>query len=329
MRPPRQTIASLADGPGGKPGLVLLVVLAGLGLATVLAFAAPLGWPFELFTHFRAQYAVAAALIAMLLLFVRRPGAAAVAGVLAALHALPALQRTFADDPVAACDGPAFTVATVNLQYSNYDTSRFLDWLARNPADLVVLQEVTGAWAGALSQVSGYPQQKLLVREDAYGIGVMSRRPLRSIEWRDFAGDGRPSLSGGLVIEGRPVRFLALHARWPVLPGLAASRDRALDAAAASLRAGDGPATVLGDLNLTAYSPVFARFLEAAGLRDGLDEPRWSPTWMAGFWPLALRIDHVLVSPDLCVEQVEVGPSIGSDHRPVIARLRLASPAIR
>jgi endonuclease/exonuclease/phosphatase (EEP) superfamily protein YafD len=74
---------------------------------------------------------------------------------------------------------------------------------------------------------------------------------------------------------------------------------------------------------------VFARFLESAGLRDALEEPRWSPTWMAGFWPLGLRIDHVLVTPELCVESVEVGPSIGSDHRPVIARLRLASPAIR
>jgi endonuclease/exonuclease/phosphatase (EEP) superfamily protein YafD len=329
MRPPRRTIASFADGPGGKLGLALSVGLAGLALATVLAFAAPLGWPFELFTHFRAQYAVSAALLVMLLLFVRRPGSAIVAGVLAALHALPALQRTFADDPVAACGGPAFTVVTANLQYSNRDTNRFLDWLARNPADLVVLQEVTGSWADALSRVSGYPQQKTLVREDPYGIGVMSRWPLRSIERLDFAADGRPSLSGDLLIEGRPVRFLALHTRWPILPHLAASRDRSVDAAAASLRAGDGPAVVLGDLNLTAYSPVFARFLGSAGLRDALEEPRWSPTWVAGFWPLALRIDHVLVSPDLCVEHVEVGPSIGSDHRPVIARLRLASPAVR
>jgi endonuclease/exonuclease/phosphatase (EEP) superfamily protein YafD len=329
MRPPRRTITSIAEGPGGKPGLFLLAGLAGLGLATVLAFAAPLGWPFELFTHFRAQYAVAAALLAMLLLFARRPGAAAVAGVLAALHALPALQRTLADDPAAACGGPAFTVATANLQYSNHDTGRVLAWLAANPVDLVVLQEVTGAWAGALSQVPGYPQRELLVREDPYGIGVLSRWPLRSVERRDFAADGLPSLSGGLVIEGQPVRFLALHTRWPILPGLAASRDRSLDAAAELVRAGEGPAAVIGDLNLTAYSPVFARLLESAGLRDASDGPRWSPTWMAGFWPLALRIDHVLVTPGLCVESVEVGPPIGSDHRPVIARLRLASPATR
>jgi endonuclease/exonuclease/phosphatase (EEP) superfamily protein YafD len=329
MRPAHKTLASTGDRPGRRIAMVLLLGLAVLGLATVLAFAAPLGWPFELFTHFRAQYAVAAAALAVLLLLVRRPGAAAVAGVLAALHALPALQRALADDPAAACGGAAFTVATANLQYSNHDTGRFLDWLAANPADLVVLQEVTGAWAEALSGVPDYPQREFLVRDDAYGIGVMSRWPLRSIEPRDFAGDGLPSLAGSLVIDGQPVRFLALHTRWPILPGLAASRDRSLDAAAELVRAGNGPAAVLGDLNLTAYSPVFARFLETAGLRDAMGEPRWAPTWTAGFWPLALRIDHVLVTPDLCVEHVEVGPSIGSDHRPVIARLRLASPAMR
>jgi endonuclease/exonuclease/phosphatase (EEP) superfamily protein YafD len=49
----------------------------------------------------------------------------------------------------------------------------------------------------------------------------------------------------------------------------------------------------------------------------------WQPTWMAGFWPLALRIDHVLVSGGLCVEEARIGPDVGSDHRPVISRLKL------
>jgi endonuclease/exonuclease/phosphatase (EEP) superfamily protein YafD len=49
---------------------------------------------------------------------------------------------------------------------------------------------------------------------------------------------------------------------------------------------------------------------------------RWRPTWSAGFWPLALRIDHILVSSSLCVDHADVGPSLGSDHRPVLARLR-------
>jgi endonuclease/exonuclease/phosphatase (EEP) superfamily protein YafD len=304
----------------------IVAALGGLCLTTVLALAAPLGWPFELFAHFRPQYAAAAALLAVAGIVLRSPRAVAVAVVLAAFHALPALQRTVAAEPAAACAGPAITVVTANLQYSNDDRRPFLEWLAAHPADLVVLQEVTGSWASELSRVPGYPHRTLLLREDPYGIGVLSRRPIGSVEPRDLAGDGIPSLAGWTDVDGRSLRFLALHTRWPILPDLARARDRSLQSAAAIVRSGDGPVVALGDLNLTPYSPVFSRFLAEAGLRDVMNGSRWQPTWMAGFWPLALRIDHVLVSRDLCVEGAEVGPAIGSDHRPVIARLRLAAP---
>jgi endonuclease/exonuclease/phosphatase family metal-dependent hydrolase len=93
------------------------------------------------------------------------------------------------------------------------------------------------------------------------------------------------------------------------------------------VRGDDLPVVVLGDLNLSPDSPAFARLLGTSGLRDALQGPRWRPTWMAGFWPLALRIDHVLVNDDLCVEGTAVGGAIGSDHRPVSVRLRLRAPA--
>lgn len=308
-----------------SPVTWLYLALAGLGGATALALAAPLGWPFELFSHFRAQYAAAALLLAVLLLLLGRRAGAVGAVVLCAFHALPALQRSVAEVPVGTCAGPAFSVVTANLRFSNEDTRRFVAWLADHPADIVVLQEVTDAWQRAIAGVEGYPNREFLVREDPYGIGVLSRWPLDSVRLEDLAGDGLPSMSGRVELEGRSVRFLALHTHWPVLPDLARQRDRSLDNAAALLQAADGPAVALGDLNLTAYSPVFGRFLDSAGLRDVMDGTHWRPTWRAGFWPLALRIDHVLVTPDLCVEHAEVGPAVGSDHRPVVARLRLAT----
>jgi endonuclease/exonuclease/phosphatase (EEP) superfamily protein YafD len=309
--------------------ITLLAVLAlgalgALGAATLLALLAPLGWPFELFAHFRPQYAVAALLVTLVLAGQRRGVAAGVAALLVAWNALPVVQRASANAPPASCDGPAFTVATVNLQYSNPQHGRLLAWLAGHPADVIVVQELTGAWAQALAGSGAHPHRFLLTREDPYGIGVLSRWPLESAGALDLAGDGLPSIAGIVDIEGRRVRLLGLHTHWPVLPEVARMRNAALGAAAGISRDSDLPVILLGDLNLTPDSPEFTRLLDESALRDVVNGRRWRPTWQAGFWPLALRIDHVLVSPQLCVEAVEVGPSIGSDHRPVIARLRLA-----
>ena len=303
--------------------LLALLALGGLCVATSLALLAPLGWPFELFAHFRAQYAVAAALVAVVLVWRRRAVAAGIAVLLVVWNALPVVQRALAESPSLACTGPAFTVATVNLQFSNRSQQTALAWLAEHPVDLIVVQELTGAWAQALAGSDAHPHRFLLTREDPYGIGVLSRWPLESAGAIDLAGDGLPSIEGIVDIEGRRVRLLGLHTHWPVLPEVARMRDAALVGAAGIASASDLPVILLGDLNLTPDSPEFTRLLDESGLRDVVSGRRWRPTWQAGFWPLALRIDHVLVSPQLCVEAVEVGPSIGSDHRPVIARLRL------
>jgi endonuclease/exonuclease/phosphatase (EEP) superfamily protein YafD len=306
---------------------LLMVAFVVVGVSSILAVLAPLGWPFELFSHFRPQYAAASLLIAVLLASQRRPAYAAAALVLAGWHAMPVAQRALAEPP-AVCEGTAFTVVTANLRYVNERPEPFLGWLDTHSADLIVVQEVTDHWARTLARLPEYPHQYVLARPDPYGIGVLSRWPLESVAAVDLADDGLPSLSGIVRIDGQPVRFLGLHTRWPVLPWLARSRDDALRRVAEIARAEDLPVVVLGDLNLSPDAPAFGRLLGDSGLRDVMRGPDWRPTWRAGFWPLALRIDHVLVNGDLCVAHAEVGMPIGSDHRPVIARLQLRPGAI-
>jgi endonuclease/exonuclease/phosphatase (EEP) superfamily protein YafD len=306
---------------------LLLLALAMLTAASAMALAAAFGWPFELFSHFRLQYAVVALLLALALVGLRRPGWALAAGLLAAWHGAPMLQRAVAGAPPVACAGTPLDVVTANLYYRSRDLRRFGAWLERHPADLVVVQEVTPAGAEALEAMSGYPYRELLARSDAYGVGVLSRWPLDNVRSLDLAGDGHPSLAGDVIVEGLRMHFLAVHARWPVLPSLARSRDRALHRMAVLVRARPGPTVVLGDLNLSPDSPAFGRLLADGRLQDALAGPVWQPTWLAGFWPLALRIDHVLVSDDVCVEGRGVGDPIDSDHRPVTARLRVPDTA--
>jgi endonuclease/exonuclease/phosphatase (EEP) superfamily protein YafD len=307
-----------------RVSIPLRALLAALCVATSLALAARLGWPFELFVHFRVQYAAAGLALAAALFATGSPRASLLAILLAAFNAVPIVQRAQAGEAQGACGGPRFTVVTVNLQYSNGEKRRFLDWLASHPADLVVVQEVTAAWALDLDRLPAYPYRLLLPREDAYGIGVLSHWPLGPVELKDLAGDGLPSIAGRAQISGHPIRYLALHTSWPVTPGLARSRDRALGTAARFVAAEVGPAVVLGDLNTTPWSPTYSDFLRTSGMYDASSGSGWQPTWLAGFWPLALRIDQVFVSPGVCVDGTYTGPAIGSDHRPLVARLRFA-----
>ena len=314
--------------PGTPPRIpwlarLLLLALVGLGLASLAGALAPIGWPFELFVHFRTQYGVAAAMLAAGLLLARRPAAAALAAVLAFAQFWSVVPRLQASETAARCDGDPFTVVIANLAFDNEDRQSLLAWIARHPADLILLQELTPGWATAFQSLPDYPHRQQIARTDPYGIAVLSRWPLHELTARDFAGDGLPLLVGYVDAGHTRLHVAAVHTHWPLLPELMRKRNLVLDRLAAEVRAGSGPAIVAGDFNLTPHSPAYRRLLDQSGLRETLPAGAWRPTWHAGFWPLALRIDHVLVSPGVCVESAAVGPEFGSDHRPVRVRLRL------
>jgi endonuclease/exonuclease/phosphatase (EEP) superfamily protein YafD len=301
----------------------IVAALAALCAASAAAWLAPVGWPFELFSHFRLQLAAATALLVPALWWLQRRGATALAAALAIVHLALAAPGLWIPAPAPSCGGTPLVVVTVNVEYSNHDHRRFLRWLAAHPADIVVVQEVTSEWAAALAAVPEYPHRRILAREDPYGIAVLSRWPFEAVEPADLADDAAPSVEGVVRVHGQSISLLALHTRWPITPKLWRSRDRSLLRAAAHARERALPTIAAGDLNLSPDSPAFARLLEEASFADTFAGRGWQPTWMAGFWPLALRIDHVLVSPAFCVEHAEVGPDVGSDHRPLVVRLGL------
>jgi endonuclease/exonuclease/phosphatase (EEP) superfamily protein YafD len=303
------------------------LLLAGVAAASAATLLAPLGWPFELFAHFRWQIGAAALVLMLAAALLRRRAMLLVALAALLVQAVPA---SWTGPPASeahaapVCDGPRLRVATVNLWYANREPQRLLAWLAASEPDVLVLQELTPAWADALAATAqAYPYRQLLAREDPYGMGVISRLPLGQVTALDLAGDGLPSLQMTVDLDGEPLQVLALHTHWPVTPALQRARDRALQRAAALAGGQPSSSIVLGDLNLTPYAPAFARLVQSSGLRDALDGRAWRPTWQASSWPLALPIDHVLVPPDACVLDTAIGPDIGSDHRPVLVTLRL------
>ena len=89
---------------------------------------------------------------------------------------------------------------------------------------------------------------------------------------------------------------------------------------------GPRPLVIAGDLNAVQASPVVGALLDI-GLRDAFGSAGRGYGYSYGqtlrFGLPLLRIDHILVSPDVGVAACEVGGGTGSAHRPVIARLWL------
>lgn len=301
---------------------------AGTAVAAVAALLAPLGWPFELFAHFRWQVGVAAAILAVAALVSRRPWLMAIAVAVLLAQGLPTLlpgRTALAHGADAHCTTSPLRIVTVNAWFANTDTAPLVDWLARSDADVIAVQEFTPAWAAAFAPLlQAYPHHVLLARPDPYGIALLSRWPLEDAGAVDFAGDGLPSLVAYAQLSGgRTLRVIAMHTHWPMTRALQQLRDVSLQAAARLAATGGIDTVLVGDLNLTPYAPAYTRLVEQSGLRDALHDVAWRPTWQAGFWPLALPIDHVLVPRAACVVAQEIGPDVHSDHRPLQVTLQL------
>jgi endonuclease/exonuclease/phosphatase family metal-dependent hydrolase len=98
------------------------------------------------------------------------------------------------------------------------------------------------------------------------------------------------------------------------------------EALAGDARARPRPLIVAGDLNAP-ESSLAMHALRAAGLRDAFSTAgkgygyTWGHSLLAGL--SFLRLDHILVSPEIGVVECFVGRAQASPHRPVIANLHL------
>jgi endonuclease/exonuclease/phosphatase (EEP) superfamily protein YafD len=224
-------------------------------------------------------------------------------------------------DVAAGGTGTQLTVAAANVYFGTREATALARWLDTVQADLVVLTEVSPAYAAALARLPGFPYRALAPAEDPFGIGVLSRHPMQAAPWRDE--DGIARIEARVDLGVACVDLVAVHPIPPIAPRFHAARDRRLKELAARTGQRGGPRLIVGDLNATPWSSAFAG-LEQRGLqRSGSLRPTW-PSIGRGW--IGIPIDHVLASRHWRVLEAGLGPDLGSDHRPVLARLLLDSP---
>lgn len=303
-----------------RPTLRGVLDLFGLLLAgaTVVAFLPASPWPLELATHFRVQYAAGFALLAAAALVARRwaPAALLAAGALANLVVVAPLPPAGA---VADAATPRVRVLFANVLRVNRAYDAGLEVIRAADADVVVAAEVDAAWWHALR--SGLPEHRHTLaepREDDFGLALLSRLPLSRGEVVALDALDMPTVIADVPLGDGVLTLVGTHTIPPV--GFTEFRERNahLAALARTARATSNPTLVVGDLNVTPWSPWFGRLLRDGHLRDSRAAFGLQTSWPADVWPLRIPIDHALASPSLRVLDRRVGAAYGSDHLPIV-----------
>ncbi len=276
------------------------------------------GWVFELASHFRLQYVWILFASAALWLLMRQwvfAGLAAGLALIALARLIIPVRPRRAPPP----QGPISRVLLANVLSSNRSYELMWRAIRESQPDLIVLEEVTTAWLTALQALqSDYPFSQVAFYTRRFGILLASRLPVEHVEARRIGGVGLPSLIARVRIGARCVTVIATHLLSPKTPRQTKLRDQQFLMIAQFVRQQPGPVMVLGDLNMTPWSPAFQEFLRATHLQDSRVGFGLQPSWPVCIPFARIPIDHGLVSSEIIVHKRQLGPKVGSDHYPVI-----------
>ena len=269
-----------------------------------------------------SPYLSAAALAAMILFaLVRRWVLTIVSALLCAVMLIVLLPRYLGPEK-SAVPSASVRMLTANLGLGQADP-RAVVALARDTADVLVVQEMTPGLAVAMSAAGldgVMPHRSIDPRKNAEGIGIWSRYPIADSQ--ALSGYAMPMRIARIQVPGVVIAptVLAVHLAAPWVQPFQYFRDdiarfpTALQEAARN--AGSGAVIVAGDLNSTYDMRPFRRLLDA-GYRDaaeqagaGLTRSFPSRSWSGPVF----GIDHVLVRNCRATEAQTV-PVPGSDHR--------------
>lgn len=307
--------------------LSLIVPFALLALARIVAHDQLL--PFVWASSATPWIFFPAHVLLALALYWRETSASAFAGLVVACHLTWVLPTVVASDGAPPADSRPLRVADANLLYANDRPEELIEELLASDADVLILEEVSPAWLRPLTGpaiTEAYPHRDLVAREDAFGIAILSRLPILHSEMLDL--EGVPMIDATVALGDRTVRVFGVHTLPPVDGAYAAVWRRQLEVLHARASRVEGPLVVAGDLNATNHAAGLVRLREG-GLRDAHAAlgRGFATTWPNGLFSAPpLHLDHVLVSSELVTLDVREGVGAGSDHRPVIVDLALASP---
>lgn len=329
------------------PGTAPLDDAAGVGTARLAV-----EWAAIMAQTFSLHLAACLAPVLLLALGTRRRAMALISLAAAAMLAWPesvaAIHRASArPSPGAALASPApgpegdvLTILSANVLVWERDERPLLALIEANAPDLVLFQEWTAQWEGRAGSAldARYPYRFVSLGQGAFGQRISSLRPFVGTPEAYPVIDGRrwldPQVRVRVDLAGAPATFQCAHLLAPTwrnrFAGMREQRTQVRGLAAWSAGwspAQSGPLLIIGDYNFTPRT-AYGAMMREAGMQEAHDVAgrgrgaSWCRLGTLRHVP-GIRIDQCY-SKGVVVESSRVLGDIGSDHSPVLFKVRAA-----
>ena len=215
---------------------------------------------------------------------------------------------------------------TANVLQKNENNERLIDIIKKLDADIMVFTEANNRWRDAIVKnlSSDYTHRVELPLDNTYGIVMYSKYELIDPEVTFLVTDTIPSIQSKVRLpSGDMFQLYAIHPT-PPMPQenpLSTDRDAELMLTSRMARESKLPVIVIGDFNDIPWSSPSNVFQNTSKLLD----VRVGRGFYCSFnaektlfrWPL----DHVYVSAEFRLQDIQICESIDSDHFPYYVEL--------
>lgn len=331
---------------------LLSVAVIGYTSGVVLYFALRLilgdqFWWLALLNNFAPYYFLPLPLLSLLAFILHLPRRYFLVPLIVLIGGLVWLAPRLLSTGAAAASGTTLKVITFNHWRNHPDLDAIAGWLEDEAADIVVMQQAYRRLSSMTED--DYPYFAFDgPRDSGSGRVLLSRYPIAESQSIIFAPEEDRGMQRAVIeVRGEPVIVYNVHLSQPQreeprfsFGGLGfpfryiaqydeSARNQQIRTLIDAVMQETEPTIVAGDFNTSDNALIYHEL--AAVMHDSFREAgaglgaTWPVTKVRGLpaLPPLLRIDYIWYRGDFRALSAALGPSHGSDHRPVIAQLEL------
>ncbi|TYQ14683.1 UNVERIFIED_CONTAM: endonuclease/exonuclease/phosphatase (EEP) superfamily protein YafD [Acetivibrio alkalicellulosi] len=299
-------------------------VFALFVMCNIVGYFGGYAWFLELFAHFKFQYFIVSIIFIGFFLLMKKWKLLIITVLIMSVnifHIAPFyINLSKTDNNI--IDSSKISIVLLNVHTDNDNYQGVVEYIQSKNPDIFVLQEINVDWLIETKNLwENYEYRVARPRDDNFGIGLFSNIPFEDTRVEFYSNSEVPSIVAEIIVNEKPVSILCTHPLPPIDREYYDIRNNQLREIASKRSEFSDSLIVIGDLNTTSWTSIFREFVRDMDLYDSRLGKGLQPTWPSPVPFFKIPIDHCLISKDIITINREIGPDLGSDHRPVYIEL--------